>query len=125
VAKLYANAAGEIVRFFRDEAEERRWPAVQGAAHEVEFDEGANADVVAALNSDWNSFAMLGGVLTRKNEAGVPVPVVLAAPTQRHDDRKGLPAILAKLEAGQNLSAPETRLVLRALVTATRDAGLL
>jgi hypothetical protein len=112
MATLYANASGHIIRFLQSEPEEARFPnAPSGTAVTLTFDPVVNAAVLEALNTDWNSHAVSGGVLVRNG-----VPVVISSAGLAFQDRQALAALREKLDADQSLSAAELRRVLRWII---------
>jgi glutamate formiminotransferase len=112
MAKLFADASGQIVRLLQTAAEEARWGASHpDAAHVLPFDPTTNPHILEGLESDWNAHAMAGGVLTRD---GIPVPI--HADSQAHQDRQALASLREKLEADAPLSPQELRRLLRHLI---------
>ena len=56
MATVYANNAGQILRFLQNEAEEQAFGAPPGAVATVRFDETTNQDLVTAINVAWGEF---------------------------------------------------------------------
>lgn len=116
MATIYGDAKGVLLRFLRNEDEEERFPeAPAGTAYTVRFDELTNPAVVDALNTDWNSHDLVGGVLRRNGQA-----VSLAADSQEMSDRKALGAVLGKLQSDRPLTPEEIATVLRWLIHQSR-----
>lgn len=114
MAKIHADAGGNILRFTQSDADELRFPTPPaGTTQTIEFDADANPTVVDALNGKvagvrWQDHTVSGGKLKRKG-----VDVVLLADTDKKKDKDALPAILAKLTAGTKLSDAEQTMLLR------------
>ena len=143
MGKIYADAAGNILRLLDSPELERRYPAAPpGAARELAFDEDTNPDLVQGYGREANRYRLTPGGLQRD---GSPVAVNPDGPARRDIDLppavKGairgvspsplgaaqvtaLVAALNDLEAGA-LAAPMTpenqRRLLRLLFQLVRD----
>lgn len=72
MARLYANTNGVLLRLLQTDAELARYPdAPGGTAFTLDFDPVANASVLTALNTDWNSHTCPAGTLKRNGVAVV------------------------------------------------------
>ena len=94
---------------FRREDEEFLYPVPDGAADVLDVDFDANAALLAALDSDLDSFRFVAGVLQRRG-----VPVVLVPATARY----ALRALVRALNGQQiqNLSNADFRRVVALLL---------
>jgi hypothetical protein len=88
MAKIYADGAGELIRFLQSDDEEVQWSAPPVFAAMLEFDGESNSTVVNGINTEWNSHRLQGGELTRN-----AVPVSIAPDTALTAERKQLATI--------------------------------
>jgi hypothetical protein len=120
--KLYANAAGELIRFLQDDDEERRYPdPPAGAAGVLEFDPASNPGIREAIQQDWNGHLLLGGQLTRNG-----VQVQINPPTASFTDRRRVASMGQDLKAYLAASSPtgaQTVAALKILIRLTLVIG--
>lgn len=115
MARICADASGNICRFLKSEEEEKRYPNdPPGVACVITFDETTNQAVIDGLNADWNSHSVSGTVLLRNG-----TPVTINPPSLRFQDLRpiGL-AIRNKLRNDEPLTTTELNRVLRFLLAA-------
>lgn len=116
MAKVYASAAGAIIRFLATEAEEREYPdPPPGATIAVDFDEDTNAAVVAGLQSAPLEHDAVGGVLRRNGAA-----VTLAPPSAEYTDRAQLQTYWGNLQTYLGLNNPTNAQSVAAIKTIIR-----
>lgn len=111
MVRVYYGADGKVIRV--DTGSVPLAPPEGVAAAPLEFDGETNEATQIQLAGRPDDFAVVNGVLVRSSDRK---PVTLAPDAPANRDRKGLAAVLAKLEADQALTAPDIRLVLRHLV---------
>jgi hypothetical protein len=94
MAKIYADGAGELIRFLQSDDEEAQWGAPPAFAEMLEFDGESNPAVLHGINADWNSHRLQGGVLMRNG-----LPVTIVPDSALIAERKRLAAIRQDLAA--------------------------
>lgn len=116
MAVVFIHPNGNV--HYRHHAEEeKQHPVPTGAINIIRFDEATNPVAVRALNTDYNSHSLAGGMLRRNG-----VPVGINPPGPAYQDRELLVALLSKLTGPLPLTPDEVKVVLRVLL---REAKLL
>jgi hypothetical protein len=116
MAKIYANAAGALLRMLATEEEERQFPdPPPGAAGVLDFDEDTNAAVIAGVHAAWDAHTLLGGVLRLNGQA-----VTIAPPSQEYTDRQQLQTYWQNLQTYLGLSNPTNAQTVAAVKTIIR-----
>ena len=67
MAKLYGKN-GELIRLLQTDEEELHFGDPSAFDDLIEFDPETNQDMIAGLNTDWNSHKIVGGALHRNNQ---------------------------------------------------------
>jgi hypothetical protein len=97
--RLYANVAGEIIRFLQTEEEEDRYPdPPEGTAGFLEFDPESNHALAAALSESTDVWRLLGGVLYRDGQ-----PVVINPDSTTTTERRQALALVQALKTFNGL----------------------
>ena len=99
---LYANSAGELLRFIQTEEEEIAYPdPPEGTIDHLEFDGATNFMLVQRLNTDWNNFRLLGGQLLYKGQ-----PIIISPSSDDYNERKAALTLAHALQTYNELSSP-------------------
>ena len=85
MAKIYANAIGEIVKYLKTEDDEATIGIPDVFASMLEFDLEVNSSVGGNLDSDWNNHSMFGDILTHNGQ-----PVTVNPPGEYYQDHEYL-----------------------------------
>lgn len=104
MAKIIHDGNGNIIAIRRNDAEEAKFGLPAGTI--IEFDEEANAAVLAAIDTDWNSHAIQAGKLRRNG-----VDVTIAANSANTTKRKQIRQLLTALDAGTASSANQQKAI--------------
>lgn len=116
MAKIYANAAGALLRLLATEEEERQFPdPPPDTASVLDFDEDTNAGVIAGVNAAWDAHTLLGGVLRLNGQE-----VTIAPPSAEYTDRQQLQTYWTNLAAYLALNNPTNAQSVAAIKTIIR-----
>ena len=116
MATVYADAAGEILRFLESEAMERQYPdPPPGTAFTVAFDEDTNEALCADMGTSTDPYDAPGGVLRRNGQA-----VTIAPPSAEYTDHQQLMTYWQNLQAYLGLNNPTNAQSVAAIKTIIR-----
>lgn len=97
--KVYGSNG--ILQGMRANADEETIYPIPAGVTVVEFDAATNATLVTALNSNWNSFDLQGGVLRRSGQA-----VVFAGDSDDEAERKAVVNAVQLMRDYRALASP-------------------
>jgi hypothetical protein len=86
----------------------------------IDFDAETNPEIIASLDTDWNSHSVTDGKLTRKG-----IPMVITPASTLYDDRKALATIRDGLKAYYALTSPTAAQTAAATKAIIRVLGLI
>src|SRR3990167_4551871 len=111
MAKLFFDNQGNIIRFLKNELDEKLHGPPKNFTSQISFDHRTNGSLINDISHNRNIYKNIAGALTK----GL-IPVIINAPGQNTSDRSELNIIMAKLRNDQNITQNELRIVLRTII---------